>query len=42
MTWIFQLGGLVDNRNTKEDGAIRRAYETNGAAMYEAEPHCRH
>ncbi len=35
MTWNFQLGDLVYNRNTKEDGAIRRAYETNGAAMYE-------
>ena len=23
------------NRNTKEDGAIRRVYETNGVAMYE-------
>jgi len=35
MTWNFQLGDLVYNRNTKEDGAIRRAYQTNGAAMYE-------
>ena len=23
------------NRTTKEDGVIRRAYESNGAAMYE-------
>jgi hypothetical protein len=31
----FQLTDLVYNRNTKEDGAVRRIYETNGAAMYE-------
>ena len=31
----FQLRDLVYNRNTKEDGTIRRVYETNGAAMYE-------
>jgi hypothetical protein len=35
MTGNFQLRDLVYNRNTKEDGAIRRVYETNGAAMYE-------
>ena len=31
----FQLGVLVYNRNTEEDGTIRRIYETNGVAMYE-------
>jgi hypothetical protein len=31
----FQLKELVYNRNTKEDGTIKRIYETNGAAMYE-------
>lgn len=31
----FQPGVLVYNRNTKEDGTIRRIYETNGVAMYE-------
>jgi len=31
----FQLKDLVYNRNTNEDGIIRRIYETNGAAMYE-------
>jgi len=31
----FQIRDLVYNRNTKEDGTIRRIYETNGAAMYE-------
>jgi hypothetical protein len=30
-----QLKDLVYNCNTKEDGTIRRIYETNGAAMYE-------
>jgi hypothetical protein len=35
MTGNFQNRDLVYNRNTKEDGAIRRAYESNGAAMYE-------
>jgi hypothetical protein len=35
MTWNFEHSDLVYNRNTKEDGAIRRAYESNGAAMYE-------
>ena len=29
MTWNFQHGDLVYNRNTKEDGVIRRAYEWN-------------
>ncbi len=31
----FQLGDLVYNRNTKEDGTIKRKYETNSVAMYE-------
>ena len=31
----FQLKDLVYNRDTKEDGIIRRMYETNGAAMCE-------
>ena len=31
----FRLKDLVYNRNTKEDGTIRRIYATNGAAMYE-------
>ena len=31
----FQQGDLVYNRTTKEDRAVRRAYETNGATMYE-------
>jgi len=31
----FQLKDFVYNRNTKEDGTIRRIYETNGVAMYE-------
>jgi hypothetical protein len=31
----FQLTDLVYNRNTKEDGTIRRIYETNGVAMCE-------
>jgi len=31
MTAKFQLRNLVYNRNTKEDGAIRKVYETNGA-----------
>ena len=31
----FQLKDLVYNRNTNEDGIIRRIYETNGVAMYE-------
>jgi len=34
MTVTFQLGDLVYNRNTKEDGAIKRAYEMNGVARY--------
>jgi hypothetical protein len=25
----------VYNRNTKEDGAVRKVYETNGVTMYE-------
>ncbi len=35
MTGNFQHRDLVYNRNTKEDGVIRRAYKSNGAAMYE-------
>ena len=31
----FRLKDLVYNRNTKEDGAVRRIYETNGVTMYE-------
>ena len=31
----FQLKDLVYNRNTNDDGIIRRIYETNGAAMCE-------
>jgi len=35
MTNKFQVRDLVYNRDTKEDGLIRRTYETNGAAKYE-------
>ncbi len=35
MTGIFEYGDFVYNRNTKEDGVIRRAYESNCTAMYE-------
>jgi hypothetical protein len=31
----FKLKDFVYNRNTKEDGTIRKIYETNGVAMYE-------
>jgi hypothetical protein len=31
----FRLKDLVFNRNTKEDGTIRRIYGTNGIATYE-------
>ena len=31
----FKLKDFVYNRNTKEDGSIRRIYETNGVATYE-------
>ena len=31
----FKLTDLVYNRDTKEDGTVRRVYETNGVAMYE-------
>ena len=31
----FQIKDLVYNVNTKEDGAVRRVYETNGVTMYE-------
>jgi len=36
MTGKFQFRDLVYNVNTKEDGAIRRVYEADGATMYEA------
>ena len=35
MTGKFQFRDLVYNMNTKEDGAIRRVYETRGITMYE-------
>ena len=35
MTGNFQHRDFGYNRNTKEDGLIGRAYESNGAAMYE-------
>ena len=35
LTTKFQLGDLVYNRDTREDGLIRRVYERNGATMYE-------
>jgi hypothetical protein len=31
----FQQGDLVYNRATKEHGAVRRVYETNGSTMCE-------
>ena len=31
----FRHRELVYNRNTKEDGAVRRVYEMNGVTMYE-------
>ncbi len=31
----FDLRDLVYNRVTKEDGAVRRVYKTDGAVMYE-------
>jgi hypothetical protein len=34
MTGKFQPH-LVYNRNTKEDGFVRRVYEANGSVMYE-------
>jgi hypothetical protein len=33
--WKFQHRDLVYNGNTKEDGAVRRVYERDGATMYE-------
>jgi hypothetical protein len=36
MTGKYQIKDLVYNVNTKEDGAIRKVYEMNGARMYEA------
>jgi hypothetical protein len=35
MNGKFQPRDLVYNRNTTEDGAIRKVYETHGATMYE-------
>ena len=35
MTGKFQPRDLVYNRNTTEDGAIRRTYESKGVSMYE-------
>ena len=35
MTGKFQHRDLVYNRNTKEDGVIRRAYNSKGGPMYE-------
>jgi len=35
MTGKYQFRDLVYNANTKEDGAIRKMYQTNGATMYE-------
>jgi hypothetical protein len=31
----IQPGDLVYNRDTMEDGAVMRVYETNGSTMYE-------
>ena len=31
----FQPGDFVYNRDTKEDGAVSRVYETNDSTMYE-------
>jgi hypothetical protein len=35
MTNNFQHRDLVYNRNAKEDGSVRRAYNSNGVRMYE-------
>lgn len=35
MTAKFQRGDVVYNRDTKEDGAVRRRYETYGDTVYE-------
>ena len=35
VTGKFQFRDLVYNINTKEDGAVRRVYETRGITMYE-------
>ena len=35
LTTKFQLRDLVYNRDTREDGLIRRVYERDGAARYE-------
>ena len=35
MNGKFQPRDLVYSRNTTEDGAIRKVYETRGATMYE-------
>ena len=31
----FNIGVLLHNRNTNEDGLVRRVYEVGGAVMYE-------
>jgi hypothetical protein len=31
----FSIGVLVHNRNTNEDGLVKRVYEVGGAVMYE-------
>jgi len=35
ITGKFHHRDLVHNVNTKEDGAVRRVYETKGVTMYE-------
>ncbi len=32
---LFRVDDLLHNRNTHEDGAVRRVYERNGLIMYE-------
>jgi hypothetical protein len=31
----FNIGALLHNRNTNEDGLVKRVYEVGGAVMYE-------
>jgi hypothetical protein len=31
----FNIGALLHNRNTNEDGWVERVYEVGGAVMYE-------
>jgi len=31
----FSIGVLLHNRNTKEDGLVKRVYQVGGSAMYE-------